>query len=180
MSDTDESTVAGEADEQAVDRDEDEQPADRDENEQPADRDENEQSAGREKDEQPAGRDEDDGTVVADKPPFKYVRAMLLTMPVAILAGTVVSPPDAVAQLLVIALTFIVGLPISVRLVGRRRYGPRRIGLFYGAVLVGVLLGLWLLDALAPLPVAESLARFAVLALALLLADVLSSSVLGG
>ena len=114
-----------------------------------------------------------------DRDPFTFVRAFLVLMPIAILAGTVLAPPDAFAQVLVIVLTVGVGMPIAVRLVNRRRYSPWRLGTFYGALLVIVLAGLWLIETSAPLPFPTLFARLAVLAIALVAADVLSFRILG-
>ena len=115
-----------------------------------------------------------------DRDPFTFVRAFLVLMPIAILAGTVLAPPDAFAQVLVIVLTVGFGMPIAVRLVNRRRYSPWRLGAFYGTLLVVVLAGLWLIQTIASLLVPELVARLAVLALALVAADVLSFRILGG
>lgn len=102
-----------------------------------------------------------------EKRPFHFVRALLLTMPLAILVGTVVAPPDPFAQLLLIGATLIGGLPITMRLVAGRRYGPRQLAVFFGVILVVTLAGLQALAAVGSGPLPSVLARFLVVAVAL-------------
>lgn len=105
------------------------------------------------------------------KTPFHFVRALLLTMPLAILVGSVVAPPDAVAQLLLIAGALVGGIPITYRLVANRRFGPRQLAAFFGIVLVVTLLGLWVLDAVGSGPVPDILLRFGIVVVSLVVAD---------
>lgn len=107
-----------------------------------------------------------------EKPPFQFVRALLVTVPLAILVGTVVSPPDPVVQLLLIAGTLVGGLPIAYRLVAVRRYGPRQLGLFFGVVLLGTLLGLLGLQRVGSGPVPDVLVRFLIVLGSLVIGDV--------
>lgn len=107
------------------------------------------------------------------KTPFHFVRALLLTMPLAILVGSVVAPPDAVAQLVLIAGTLVGGLPITYRLVAHRRFGPKELGAFFGIVLVVTLVGLWALQAVGSGPVPDILLRFGIVFVSLLVADLL-------
>lgn len=105
------------------------------------------------------------------KPPFMLVRAIIVTVPLAVLVGAVVSPPDAVVQVIMIAGTLIGGLPITYRLVASRRYGPWQVGAFFGIVMVLTLLGLWVLQWVGSGPVPEILVRFGIVLLALFAAD---------
>lgn len=107
----------------------------------------------------------------AEKPPFLFVRALLVTVPLAILVGTVVSPSDPVVQMLLIAGALIGGLPIAYRLVAVRRYGPIQLGMFFGVVLIGTLLGLWGLQRVGADPLPDVLLRLLIVLLSLLVAD---------
>lgn len=103
--------------------------------------------------------------------PFVYVRALLVAMPLAILIGSIVSPPDAFTQLIMIAGSLIGGFPIAVRLVSARRYGPRELGAFFGSVLVVTLAGLWVIGTVGTGPIPGVLVRFVIVLVALLVAD---------
>lgn len=134
----------------------------------------------------PAEVDLDDGRPLAtpaptdhDKTPFHFVRALLLTMPLAILIGSVVAPPDAVAQLVLIAGTLVGGFPITYRLVANRRFGPKQLGAFFAIVLVVTLVGLWVLQAVGSGPVPDIILRFAIVIISLLVADLFVFRYLG-
>ncbi len=113
------------------------------------------------------------------KTPFHFVRALLLTMPLAILVGSVVAPPDPVAQVVLIGGTLVGGLPITYRLVANRRFGPRQLGGFFGIVLVVTLVGLWLLEAVGSGPIPDILLRFGIVVVSLFVADLLVFRYLG-
>lgn len=113
------------------------------------------------------------------KTPFHLVRALLVTMPLAILVGSVVAPPDAVAQLVLIGGTLVGGLPITYRLVANRRFGPKQLGAFFGVVLVVTLVGLWALQAVGSGPIPDIVVRFGIVLVSLLLADIFVFRYLG-
>lgn len=112
------------------------------------------------------------GSETEGKPPFMFVRAMLVMVPLAILAGTVVAPPDPIGQLIMIGGTLLGGMPIAYRLVGDRRYGPKQIGAFFGVVLFGTLFGLIALQRVGSGPIPETLLRFLIVLASLVAADV--------
>ncbi|MFB6266210.1 MAG: hypothetical protein ABEI31_01015 [Halodesulfurarchaeum sp.] len=110
----------------------------------------------------------------ADREPFKLVRALLLTVPLAILVGAVVAPPDPIAAMAVMVAALAAGVPLAVRLVDLRRYGPLRIGVFFALVFVIVVVGLWGVSRLGrPAGLPRTLLRLGVVVVALLLADFL-------
>ncbi len=122
---------------------------------------------------------DDDPLTGHGKRPFLFVRSVLVAMPLAILVGSIVSPPDPFAQLLMIAAAMAGGLPITYRLVAKRRYGPKQLGAFFGIVLVATVLGMWVFQQTGVGPVPEILVRFGVVLGSLLVADVLVFRVFG-
>ena len=73
----------------------------------------------------------------------RAIRSFAFAMPLAILVGSVVAPPDVFTQLFAILAALVVGWPLSYRLVAVRAYTARAIGGFYLVVFVVVLLGVW-------------------------------------
>ena len=118
------------------------------------------------------GESDDDHLPPDKRRPFVFVRALLVAMPLAILVGSIVSPPDPFIQIILIAGTLIGGFPLAVRMVGTRRYGPKELGVFFGGVLGVTLVGLWVVNAVGTGPVPDVLARFVVVLGALVIADV--------
>lgn len=119
-----------------------------------------------------AAESDDDGLPPDKRRPFVFVRAMLVAMPLAILVGSIVSPPDPFTQIILIAGTLIGGFPLAVRMVGTRRYGPKELGLFFGGVLILTLAGLWVIGTVGTGPIPGVLARFVIVLGALLVSDV--------
>lgn len=123
--------------------------------------------------------DEDDSLTGHGKRPFLFVRSVLVAMPLAILVGSIVSPPDPFTQLFMIAGALAGGLPITYRLVAKRRYGPKQLGAFFGVVLLVSVFGMWVVQQTGVGPVPEILVRFGVVLGSLLVADVLVFRVFG-
>lgn len=85
---------------------------------------------------------------MSGRDPTEAVRAVVFVLPLAVLAGSIVAPPDPFSQLAVIALTMLVGVPLSRRVLTLSTYRPLTIGAFYLVVTVVVLVGLVGLSAL--------------------------------
>lgn len=90
-------------------------------------------------------------TEAPQRRPFRLIRAGLVSTPLAILVGAVVTP-DPVAQLGAMALAFAVALPLAFRLLADRPYGPRRLGAFLMLVFVFSIAGLLALARLPTVP----------------------------
>lgn len=108
-----------------------------------------------------------------DKQPFHFVRALLVTMPLAILVGSVVAPPDPFSQLFLIAATLVGGVAVTYRWVRTRRYGPKQLAAFFGVVFLGTLLGLWLFGTIGAGPLPDIVARLAIVLASFGVADIL-------
>jgi hypothetical protein len=107
---------------------------------------------------------------MSDRDPVDAIRAFLFVMPLAILVGSLLSPPDPFSQLALVGVALAVGWPLARRVEERHDLGPRTLGLFYLVVGVVVLVGLWVLSLGSVLGVVALLARVVVVAVALLVA----------
>lgn len=79
---------------------------------------------------------------------IETVRAVVFVLPLAVLAGSMLAPPDPFSQLVLIGLTIAIGVPVSKRLLPLATYRPLRIGAFYLVVTLAVLMGLVTVSAL--------------------------------
>jgi hypothetical protein len=80
---------------------------------------------------------------------IETVRAIVFVLPLAVLAGSVLAPPDPFAQLVLMGLTLAIGVPVSRRVLALATYRPLRIGAFYLVVSLVVLGGLLALSAVS-------------------------------
>ncbi|MFB6082239.1 MAG: hypothetical protein ABEJ67_05400 [Halanaeroarchaeum sp.] len=102
----------------------------------------------------------------------RALRALLFSMPMAVLVGAIFAPPDAVAQALVIGVALAVGWPLTYRLHDTRVLSAGTIAAFYLVVLGLVLAGLWALSTRTVCGgVAALVAKAAVVAVATVVAD---------
>lgn len=83
-----------------------------------------------------------------DQDRIETVRAIVFVLPLAVLAGSILAPPDPFAQLVLIGLTISIGVPVSKRALPLSTYRPLRIGAFYLVVTVVVLVGVVTVSAL--------------------------------
>lgn len=94
-------------------------------------------------------------------------------MPLAILVGSVVAPPDPFSQLFLIAATLVGGVAVTYRWVRTRRYGPTQLAAFIGVVFLGTMVGLWIFGTVGAGPLPDMLARLAIVLVSFVAADVL-------
>ncbi|MFW5920157.1 MAG: hypothetical protein ACOCSF_08245 [Halanaeroarchaeum sp.] len=94
------------------------------------------------------------GMTAAEKRPYRILRAIVVAMPLAILVGAVLTP-DPFAQVLAMALAFVVVFSIVRRITTERRLRTRDLALFFVFVLASVSVGLWALPRATGRPSSE-------------------------
>jgi len=83
---------------------------------------------------------------MTDRDPMDAMRALFVAMPLAILVGAIVAPPDPVTQFVTIFAALAVVWPLTLRYVVGRVDGPFALGGFFLVVFVVVLVGLWVVS----------------------------------